>query len=60
MILESMITEFKRYQITPEILKMQMEQMNAFVHKEPGEEALTNKLDDLSYIYEKLSSCLAG
>lgn len=52
--LEQMITEFKRYCITPDTLYMQMEQMNRFVHKESNELALTNKLEDLTYIYEKL------
>ncbi|WP_339228811.1 helicase-exonuclease AddAB subunit AddB [Oceanobacillus sp. FSL K6-2867] len=56
--LEQMITEFKRYQISPEILHMQMEHMNQFVHKAPGEVALLNKLDDLVYIYEKLTAAL--
>lgn len=56
--LESMITEFKRYEITPEILQLQIDQLNQFVHKEPGEVALTNKLDDLLYIYEKLIDAL--
>src|SRR5690625_6542869 len=28
--------------------------MNQFVHKEPNEIALTNKFEDLTYIYEKL------
>ncbi|WP_010529896.1 helicase-exonuclease AddAB subunit AddB [Lentibacillus jeotgali] len=53
-LLESMITEFKRYRITPEMLDMQMKQMEQFVHKEPGEAALTGKLNDLAYIYENL------
>ncbi|GGJ92049.1 ATP-dependent helicase/deoxyribonuclease subunit B [Lentibacillus kapialis] len=52
--LESMITEFKRYRITPEMLDLQMEQMEKFVHKEPGEAALAGKLNDLAYIYENL------
>ncbi|WP_106498070.1 helicase-exonuclease AddAB subunit AddB [Lentibacillus sp. Marseille-P4043] len=52
--LEKMITEFKRYSITPEILRMEMEQINQFSHKQPGEVALTNKLEDLTYLYEKL------
>lgn len=52
--LEQMITEFKRYQVTPEVLRAQIEHMNQFVHKEPGEVALTNKLEDLLYVYEKL------
>ncbi|PAV29248.1 helicase-exonuclease AddAB subunit AddB [Virgibacillus profundi] len=56
--LEGMITEFKRYQITPEVLQMQIDQINDYVHKEPGEEALAAKLDDLFYVYEKLIHAL--
>ncbi|WBX80017.1 helicase-exonuclease AddAB subunit AddB [Virgibacillus salarius] len=52
--LETMITEFKRYTITPELLHAQIEQIGQYVHKEPEEEALANKLEDLVYIYEKL------
>lgn len=52
--LEQMITEFKRYQVTPEVLKAQIEHMKLFVHKEPGEEALSKKLEDLFYIYDQL------
>ncbi|WP_087973330.1 helicase-exonuclease AddAB subunit AddB [Oceanobacillus rekensis] len=52
--LETMITEFKRYQVTPDILQIQMDHLNQFVHKSTGEVALMNKLDDLLYIYEKL------
>ncbi|MFD2042729.1 helicase-exonuclease AddAB subunit AddB [Ornithinibacillus salinisoli] len=52
--IEKMITEFKRYQITPEVLQMQIDQIKQFVHQEPGEQALANKLEDLRYIYEKL------
>ncbi|MGP4106622.1 helicase-exonuclease AddAB subunit AddB [Virgibacillus sp. L01] len=58
--LEKMITEFKRYRITPEMLYMQIEQMNQFVHKESGEAALSDKLNDLSYIYENLVHALQG
>ncbi|SFA81919.1 DNA helicase/exodeoxyribonuclease V, subunit B [Lentibacillus halodurans] len=58
--LENMITEFKRYRITPEMLYMQMQQMQQFVHKEPGEAALTGKLNDLVYIYENLIHALQG
>ncbi|MFB4167120.1 helicase-exonuclease AddAB subunit AddB [Virgibacillus sp. JSM 102003] len=58
--LEKMITEFKRYRITPEMLYMQIEQMNQFVHKESGEVALSDKLNDLSYIYENLVHALQG
>ena len=56
--LESMITEFKRYEVTPEVLQVQIDQLKQFVHKEPGEAALANKLDDLLYIYEKLVAAL--
>ncbi|GAA0596457.1 helicase-exonuclease AddAB subunit AddB [Virgibacillus siamensis] len=56
--LEAMITEFKRYRITPDMLDGQIEQINQFVHKESGEAALTGKLQDLVYIYERLTSAL--
>lgn len=56
--LENMITEFKRYQITPEMLRMQHEELNRYVHKESEEIALANKLTDLIYIYEKLMLAL--
>ncbi|MEC5423666.1 helicase-exonuclease AddAB subunit AddB [Virgibacillus sp. C22-A2] len=56
--LEKMITEFKRYDITPETLHLQMEQLKSYVHKETGEEALADKLDDLVYIFEKLTLAL--
>src|SRR5699024_3978420 len=56
--LENMITEFKRYRITPEMLDLQMRQMQQFVHKEPGEAALTGKLNDLAYIYENLTRAM--
>ncbi|MBP1969006.1 ATP-dependent helicase/nuclease subunit B [Virgibacillus natechei] len=52
--LENMITEFKRYDVTPDTLQTQIEQIKQYVHKNPGEEALAEKLDDLAYIYEKL------
>ncbi|RYG72621.1 helicase-exonuclease AddAB subunit AddB [Lentibacillus lipolyticus] len=58
--LERMITEFKRYRITPDMLYMQVEQMKQFVHQEPGEAALAGKLNDLAYIYEKLAIALEG
>jgi len=56
--LENIITEFKRYEITPEILRLQQDHLNQYVHKEPGEVALANKLEDLIYIYEKLMQSL--
>src|SRR5690625_4770737 len=52
--LEDMITEFKRYQVTPEMLQMKIDDINQFVHKDPNEVGLTNKLKDIIYIYEKL------
>lgn len=58
--LEQMITEFKRYEITPAMLKAQQEEMDKFVHQTSSEMALVNKLDDLSYIYEKLLISLQG
>lgn len=56
--LEKMITEFKRYNISPEALQSQMKEIEGYVHKESGEEALISKLDDLAYIYEKLMVAL--
>ncbi|WP_121615593.1 helicase-exonuclease AddAB subunit AddB [Virgibacillus halodenitrificans] len=58
--LEKMITEFKRYNISPEALQSQMKEIEGYVHKESGEEALISKLDDLGYIYEKLMVALQG
>src|SRR5699024_3205681 len=58
--LEMMITEFKRYEISPEMLQVQQENLNQFVHKEPGEVALSEKLENLTYIYEKLTHALKG
>src|SRR5690625_338647 len=52
--LEDMITEFKRYQVTPEMLQMKIDDINQFVHKDPNEVGLTKKLKDIIYIYEKL------
>lgn len=56
--LETMITEFKRYCITPEVLQEQIRTMDRFTHKYKGEETLRNKLEDLSFIYEQLTSAL--
>lgn len=56
--LEDMITEFKRYDITPDVLYSQKEALDQFVHKDPGEVALSQKLEDLTYIYEKLQLAL--
>jgi ATP-dependent helicase/nuclease subunit B len=51
--LENIITEFKRYNVTPELLYAEMEEIDQYVHKDPKEIALLNKLTDLVYIYEK-------
>lgn len=58
--LEQIITEFKRYQITPELLQLELEHMNKFVHKQPTEVSLEKKITDLLYIYNKLSENLAN
>ncbi|GIO21653.1 helicase-exonuclease AddAB subunit AddB [Oceanobacillus sp. J11TS1] len=52
--LESVIQEFKRYEITPDALRMQQDQFNKFVHQSPSERGLVRKLDDFIYIYEQL------
>ncbi|MGX8791444.1 helicase-exonuclease AddAB subunit AddB [Oceanobacillus sp. M60] len=52
--LESVIQEFKRYEITPDALRLQQEQFNKFVHQSPSETGLVRKLDDFIYIYEQL------
>ncbi|MFC7063557.1 helicase-exonuclease AddAB subunit AddB [Halobacillus seohaensis] len=56
--LEGMITEFKRYKVTPETLQAQMNAMDQFVHRTSHEEGLRDKLDDLSYIYDRLVDSL--
>jgi ATP-dependent helicase/nuclease subunit B len=58
--LEKIITEFKRYDISPEALLTQKYQINQYAHKNPEEVALVHKIDDLHYIYEKLGQALAG
>src|SRR5690606_6385297 len=58
--MEAMITEFKRYQVTPDDLLSYMEHIKQFVHKEEGEEILSRKLYDLYEIYEKLTVMLEG
>lgn len=52
--LESVIREFKRYEITPDTLRAQQDQLNKFVHQSPSEMGLARKLDDFIYIYEQL------
>ena len=56
--LEGMITEFKRYRITPEDLHAQMEGLDRFQHTTSQEEGLRDKLDDLNYIYDRLVDAL--
>lgn len=58
--LEDMITEFKRYCVTPELISEQLQEMNRFQHKTISETALQNKLDDLVYIYQQLTAALQG
>ncbi|MGP4077260.1 helicase-exonuclease AddAB subunit AddB [Halobacillus sp. K22] len=56
--LEGMITEFKRYRITPEDLQAQMDGLDRFQHTTSHEEGLRDKLDDLNYIYDRLVDAL--
>ncbi|QAS51663.1 helicase-exonuclease AddAB subunit AddB [Halobacillus litoralis] len=56
--LEGMITEFKRYRITPEDLHSQMDALDQFVHSTSQEQGLREKLDDLAYIYDRLVDAL--
>ncbi|WP_152654874.1 helicase-exonuclease AddAB subunit AddB [Oceanobacillus sp. CFH 90083] len=52
--LESVIQEFKRYEITPDALRLQQDQLKKFVHQSPAEAGLVRKLEDFIYIYEQL------
>src|SRR5699024_9259851 len=52
--LETMITELKSDEITPAMPKMQRTNIDQLVHNAPGEVTLSNKLEDLTYIYENL------
>ena len=56
--LEGMITEFKRYRITPNDLHSQMDALDQFVHSTTQEQGLRDKLDDLTYIYDRLVDSL--
>ncbi|CQR47016.1 ATP-dependent helicase/deoxyribonuclease subunit B [Paraliobacillus sp. PM-2] len=58
--IEAIITEFKRYRITPELLAIQLEEMERFKHLTPDEIGLKKKLEDLYYIYERLVHVLKG
>src|SRR5690625_7820864 len=53
------MTEFKRHDITPEVLQLQQERINTFTHQTPKEMSLVSKLSDLTYIYEHLIAALA-
>ncbi|HLS20764.1 MAG TPA: helicase-exonuclease AddAB subunit AddB [Bacillota bacterium] len=56
--LERLITEFKRYNITPEMINMYLIQMEQKEKPSVHERALQHKLADLSYIYGKLTQML--
>ncbi|TFB22063.1 helicase-exonuclease AddAB subunit AddB [Filobacillus milosensis] len=58
--LEKMITELKRYRITPESLNSVVMEMAKFQHQHPNEVALKNKLSDLALIYFELDQQLRG
>ncbi|TGB05263.1 helicase-exonuclease AddAB subunit AddB [Halobacillus salinus] len=55
---EGMITEFKRYRIEPQDLATQKQALDQFVHKTSQEQGLSDKLDDLVYIYDRLMDAL--
>jgi ATP-dependent helicase/nuclease subunit B len=56
--LEGMITEFKRYRITPTDLMETLDQLKEFPHEHHGENILTAKLEDLATIYDQLTFAL--
>ncbi|WP_407271659.1 helicase-exonuclease AddAB subunit AddB [Radiobacillus sp. PE A8.2] len=58
--LEHMITEFKRYRISPEMIAEQIAEIDRYTHQYSGEVTLKNKLEDLGYIYNRLVESLAG
>ncbi|WP_188207091.1 helicase-exonuclease AddAB subunit AddB [Alkalibacillus aidingensis] len=58
--LEKMITELKRYRVTPESLQSVLDELSRFEHLTPNEMALKHKLEDLLLIYEKLDEQLKG
>lgn len=58
--LEKMITELKRYRITPQSLNSVIMEMSKFSHTHPNEVALKNKLNDLALIYYELDQQLRG
>lgn len=58
--LEQLITEFKRYQISPADLQIRIEQLQTRSNRHADDEVLIQKLEDIHYIYEKLSAYVAG
>ncbi len=56
--LESMITELKRYRVTPELLHAQIREMEQFQQQHSPEVTLRDKLEDISYIYDRLTALL--
>lgn len=58
--LEDMITEFKRYCITPEMITEQIAAIEIYKHQSITEKALKHKLEDLYYIYHNLINKLSG
>src|SRR5690625_7950331 len=52
------MTEFKRHDITPEVLQLQQERINTFTHQTAKEMSLVSKLSDLTYIYEHLIAAI--
>src|SRR5690625_4897047 len=53
-----MITEFKRYCVTPDMMYEQLSEMDTYQHLTLQERALQEKLDDLVYIYEQMTVAL--
>ncbi|GGK28287.1 ATP-dependent helicase/deoxyribonuclease subunit B [Caldalkalibacillus thermarum] len=58
--LEELLTEFKRYTITPELLEAQRETLLAKEELAPHEVALADKLHDLYLIFKRLEAELRG
>ncbi|PKR78307.1 helicase-exonuclease AddAB subunit AddB [Halalkalibacillus sediminis] len=58
--LEAMITELKRYRITPDVLDRIVDEMQDFQHLNANEKALQQKLEDLLLIFQHLEEQLKG
>lgn len=58
--METMITEFKRYRVTPEMLALQIDELEQSHHLSRNEQGLKHKLTDLHYMYQKLTEALAN